>query len=256
MKQLSVITINWNNSFGLQKTIESVIRQTYTDFEFIVIDGNSTDCSVDVIMKYESNITIWKSEADNGIYDAMNKAIQLASGEYLLFLNSGDFLISNTVLESVFATERTTDFIFGCVKKEFGYRIVPPSTITFYSALFDIISHQSSFIKKSLFKEFGLYDVNVKIVADWKFLFEAIVVHQKSYEVIKTTIAYCDSKGVSGTSKGINESANTKYAIARKNFPGTFDDIVELHYFKKRTVSRIYYGIIRRCYNFLVNLSN
>lgn len=255
MLQLSIISINWNNSSGLRKTIESVYNQTFRGFEFIVIDGNSSDDSVDVVKQYEQEIDIWKSEPDNGIYDAMNKAIQLATGEYLLFLNSGDFFASNTVLERVFAVNRTADFVFGSVTKEFGYKISPPKKITLYSVLYDLISHQSSFIKRSLFIELGLYDVKVKIVADWKFLFEAILIHHKSYEVIDVNVAFCDSRGVSGTSKGISESAETKYAIARNYFPSAFDDIVELHSFKKRTFKRLYNGIIRRSYNLLLKIT-
>ena len=96
----SIITINYNNSKGLRHTIESVINQTYRDYEFIIIDGGSTDNSVDIIKEYQRNITYWVSERDNGIYNAMNKGVKIARGEYLSFINSGDMLYDPKVLEN------------------------------------------------------------------------------------------------------------------------------------------------------------
>ena len=100
--KLSIITINFNDAKGLEKTIQSVINQTYKDFEYIVVDGASTDGSVDVIKKYSNKLTHWVSEPDTGIYNAMNKGTRMASGEYCLYLNSGDFLADNDVLEKAF----------------------------------------------------------------------------------------------------------------------------------------------------------
>ncbi|MDR2910496.1 MAG: glycosyltransferase [Bacteroidales bacterium] len=93
--KLSIITINLNNVAGLQKTIESVVKQTFTDYEYIVIDGGSTDGSADIIKQHANKITYWVSEPDKGIYNAMNKGIRVAKGEYCLFLNSGDWLINS-----------------------------------------------------------------------------------------------------------------------------------------------------------------
>ena len=100
--KLSIITINLNNASGLEKTIQSVINQTYKDFEFIVIDGASTDGSVEVIKKYSSGINYWVSESDTGIYNAMNKGIRKAQGEYCLFLNSADYLFSPNLISAVY----------------------------------------------------------------------------------------------------------------------------------------------------------
>ena len=99
MPKLSIITINLNNAEGLRKTIPSVISQTYCDFEYIVIDGGSTDGSVDVIKKYADKLSYWVSEPDAGIYNAMNKGIRKAGGEYCQFLNSGDWLVAPDVTE-------------------------------------------------------------------------------------------------------------------------------------------------------------
>ena len=96
--KLSIITVNLNNAAGLQKTIESVINQTFTDYEFIIIDGGSTDSSLEIIKQYANKITYWVSEPDNGIYNGMNKGIGQADGEYCFFLNSGDWMIENNTL--------------------------------------------------------------------------------------------------------------------------------------------------------------
>ena len=101
MPLLTIITVNLNNYIGLSKTVESVIGQTFKDFEFIVIDGGSNDGSIEVIKKFARNINYWISESDKGIYNAMNKGIQKAQGQYSLFLNSGDSLYNSGVLQAV-----------------------------------------------------------------------------------------------------------------------------------------------------------
>ena len=101
MKQISIITINYNNASGLEKTIRSVVEQIYNEYEYIIIDGASSDKSKEVIQEYQRYIDFWCSEKDSGIYNAMNKGIQKASGEYLLFLNSGDVLNNSAVLADI-----------------------------------------------------------------------------------------------------------------------------------------------------------
>ena len=113
MKKLSLITINQNNAEGLRRTIESVVFQTYIDYEYIVIDGASTDESVNILKQYDNRITFWISEPDTGIYNAMNKGILKATGDYCLFLNSGDWLSDDRVLEEVFLHEITEDIVCG-----------------------------------------------------------------------------------------------------------------------------------------------
>ena len=111
--KLSIITINLNNAAGLRKTIESVVNQTFTDYEYLIIDGGSTDGSVEVIKEFADKITYWVSEPDKGIYNAMNKGILKARGEYLQFLNSGDWLVDNEVLFRVFSLNHFEDILYG-----------------------------------------------------------------------------------------------------------------------------------------------
>ena len=109
----SIITVNYNNREGLKRTIESVIHQTFRDFEFIVIDGGSTDSSAEVLKAYDEHISYWVSEKDNGIYDAMNKGIRKATGDYLNFMNSGDCFYDDDVLRNVTAYASDADIITG-----------------------------------------------------------------------------------------------------------------------------------------------
>ena len=114
--KLSIITVNLNNRDGLQKTIDSVICQTFRDFEWIVIDGGSTDGSKELIEQYADHFAYWVSEPDKGIYNAMNKGIKVAKGEYLQFLNSGDSLWNETTLQGVVPFfSGTTDIFYGDV---------------------------------------------------------------------------------------------------------------------------------------------
>ena len=113
--RLSIITVNYNNKDGLQKTIDSVISQTFKDFEWIVIDGGSTDGSRELIEKNKNYFSFWCSEHDKGVYNAMNKGIVHAKGEYLNFMNSGDCFVSNKVLEKIFSNDYTNDILYGNV---------------------------------------------------------------------------------------------------------------------------------------------
>lgn len=171
---ISIITINYNNAIGLEKTLSSLQSQTWKQFESVVIDGGSNDASIEVIEKYSNLINYWTSKKDNGIYDAMNKGILEAKGEYLLFLNSGDYLYDSTCLESFFSNAFNEDVAYGDMKIETtsGDLLdrISPKLVTKEHLHLDTIWHPVTFYKKQLFIEQGLYDLNFKIVADYEFL--------------------------------------------------------------------------------------
>ncbi|MBT8324244.1 MAG: glycosyltransferase, partial [Winogradskyella sp.] len=110
--KLSIITVNFNNAEGLKKTVDSVTAQTWKDFEYIIIDGSSTDGSTEVIKANKNIIDRWVSEPDEGVYQAMNKGISMANGEYLLFLNSGDHFYKDDVLEKFHKELKEQDLIY------------------------------------------------------------------------------------------------------------------------------------------------
>ena len=193
--KLSVITINYNNKVGLEKTIKSVICQTFKDFEYIIIDGGSTDGSVDVIKKYEDNINYWVSEKDNGIYHAMNKGVKVAKGDYCLFMNSADKIYKKTTLQEVFVQPLSEDIIYGHIVSD-GQLRSPVEKITFLNFLTHTLCHQSTFIKRNLLME-NPYDEKLKIISDWKFFFQELIFNNVSYRRINTVIADFDTNGVS-----------------------------------------------------------
>ena len=154
----SIITVNYNNKEGLRNTIESVIHQTYRDFEFIVIDGGSTDGSAEVLKEYDSQITYWVSEKDKGIYNAMNKGIAKATGDYLNFMNSGDCFYDEGVLSRVAHVESDADFIVGRdyhfnERLQRGHASIQPPRTTMMHFFVATLDHQSSFIRRELFND-------------------------------------------------------------------------------------------------------
>lgn len=198
----SIITINYNNKDGLIRTIKSVLSLTDADYEFIIIDGCSSDGSVDIIKQHAEIITYWVSEKDNGIYNAMNKGVAQAHGDYLIFMNSGDRFHSPNVLESVSIYQE--DIICGKMLK--GKTTSPSghnkSTISFVDLMRGSLPHQAMFIKRELMINHP-YDEKYKILSDWKFCIEAIVFDNCSFRNIDTIIADYDTNGISTNSNGL-----------------------------------------------------
>ena len=186
--KLSIITVNLNNHDGLQKTIDSVVAQTFKDFEWIVIDGGSTDGSKELIEQYADHFAYWVSEPDKGIYNAMNKGIRMAKGDYLQFLNSGDWLASSTVLQDVFNANPTADFVYGDHIESDGSIEAGPNPLTFQRMYRSTICHQDVFHSKRLFEECQ-YDENYRIVSDWKFIFEGVVRRKGTYQKINVVVS-------------------------------------------------------------------
>ena len=158
--KISIITVNLNNRDGLQKTIDSVVSQTFKDFEWIVIDGGSTDGSKELIEQYADHITYWVSEPDKGIYNAMNKGIKVSKGEYLFFLNSGDWLWEpNTLLSVAEAMKSLPEncFLYGsCFDRDLKNNN-PPEKLDLAFFLNSTLCHQVVFHPRSAFPEEG-YD--------------------------------------------------------------------------------------------------
>ncbi|NCB69651.1 MAG: glycosyltransferase [Bacteroidia bacterium] len=199
--KLSIITINRNNAEGLRKTIESVVNQNFTDFEYIVIDGASTDGSVEVIKEYADRITNWVSEPDKGIYNAMNKGILKAKGEYLLFLNSGDCLFNKQVLFEVFDKPFNEDFVYGDEIIEINSRQIKstyPNKLDFGYLRRGGLPHQSTFIRREMFDN-ELYNENYKVISDWEFVVENIIFRNKTYLKKNITVTVFDGNGVSAS---------------------------------------------------------
>jgi glycosyltransferase involved in cell wall biosynthesis len=212
---LSIITINFNNADGLKKTIESVVNQTYTDFEYIIIDGGSTDGSVSLIEQYQKHIACWVSEADRGIYHAMNKGIQRARGRYLQFLNSGDYLVSPTVTGQMLSGEPQCSFLYGNRLREIGEKLHVEKSyqgrqITLMDMCRSTFYHSTAYIHTSMFTKYGLYDEALKIVSDWKFFLIAIGLHNESVVYKDVDMVWFDSTGISSTDTQLDKYERMK----------------------------------------------
>lgn len=214
--KLSIITINYNNAEGLRKTLASVAMQTYRDIEHIIIDGGSTDGSVELIKDYVRQIddgctkVVWVSEKDNGIYHAMNKGISKATGGYIQILNSGDIFTAPDVTERmVNEVERVSELtnehvpiLYGNMIKQWpdGRRLVDKceaghlSMLSFYHGT---LNHDSAYIRRDLFERFGLYDENLKIVSDWKWFLQVIPLGGITPVYVDMDVTIFDMTGVS-----------------------------------------------------------
>ena len=242
--KLSIITINRNNKDGLQKTIESAILQSFQDYEYIIIDGASTDGSVDVIKQHADNITYWVSEPDKGIYNAMNKGIFQANGEYCLFLNSGDYLINNTILEKAFRLNIQTDIF--CTKA-FDKSV---EELTFFDLYQESLKHQSMFIKTSLFDKIGLYNENYKIISDWIFYVLALIKYNCSLSFYDFDLFVAQEGGVSWTDEtGI---FSERELFMKREFSLLLNDYKQLEQYKRSRFIRVYDKIL----NLLMNKKN
>lgn len=215
--KLSVITINYNNCEGLSKTIQSVVNQTWKEFEYIIIDGGSTDGSVDVIKKYADKITYWVSEPDKGIYHAMNKGIDVAKGEYCLFLNSGDSLFDKRTFSEVSVELNGADVITGTLMLDSGTFCLSPTEVTIPYLYKDCgsLSHPSSFIKSHLLKKYH-YDEELKIVSDWKFFIQVLIMDGVSYKSISQIISIFDCTGISSNSEMLLKE---RHYVLENDFP-------------------------------------
>lgn len=206
--EISIITINLNNASGLRRTLESIADQSYGNFESIVIDGQSVDSSVEVIQEYialgRPQVFHWISEADSGIYQAQNKGVRFASGRYLLFLNSGDYLTGPNILEKLDPKNWTADLVYGHIKvvgESESYESKAPAQITIKHMLLSTLNHPATFISRQLFDRVGPYWEDYKICADYHFFLDAIYNHSATTDFRNETISVFPLGGISSSKK-------------------------------------------------------
>ena len=230
--KLSIITINYNDAIGLQKTLNSIISQTCTDFEHVIVDGASPDNSVEVIEKYATEASLkgikvtWISEKDKGIYNAMNKGIEMASGEYIEILNAGDILASDEVVEKMYEAleeKNNPEILYGNMLKTVDWihikrdncgansEYTPNSFLYFYNGT---LNHDCAYIKRSLFDKFGYYNEEMKICSDWEWYVRAIILGNVSPVYVNIDVTIFDMNGVSesaGKNKHIIKKERSEY---------------------------------------------
>ncbi|MBN1597142.1 MAG: glycosyltransferase [Bacteroidales bacterium] len=224
---VSVITVVYNGGVLIEDTIKSIINQTYSNIEYIIIDGESTDCTLEIINKYKDQISKIVSEKDNGLYDAMNKGITLARGELIGILNAGDFYKPNCVEYAVRSyLENPEAIIHGNhirihEFKEFChfenvYRKYPNPTPN--EAIKEKIFHVSCFIPKKIYEKYGRYDLQYNIVADIDF-FTRTMLEDVNYKFIPDILVSFRSGGLSSGIKAQKEVLKIckKYGLKERN---------------------------------------
>lgn len=204
MKKLSIITICYNEP-DVEKTCESIVNQTWQDFEWIVIDGGSNQEILNIFEKYKYRIDNFISEKDGGRYNAMNKGIKLATGKYLNFLNAGDNYFYNDVLKDIFDNKEWDAGVLYAHEnfdKDFGKCFISgmPKVLTKDFLYESTIRHQSSFIQRVLFEKYGLYDETNKVVSDYEKWF-VFLENKVSFKFIPYIVANFNMTGISTNKK-------------------------------------------------------
>lgn len=213
--KISIVTINYNNAEGLRKTLASVAAQTYCDIEHIIIDGGSTDGSVDAIKEYVADnpkresffkhTVNWVSEHDNGIYNAMNKGIKKATGAYIQILNSGDIFAASDVVERMVAEIENAEYpelLYGnMIKKDFSTGKISGKSGEVDCSLWQYyggtMNHDCCYFRRDLYETYGLYDENLKIVSDWKWFLQAIGLGNVKPVYVNIDVTIFDMSGIS-----------------------------------------------------------
>lgn len=257
--KISIITINYNNSIGLKRTIKSVLSQTYKHYEYIIVDGASNDESLNILKKNVNKISHIIREPDNGIYEAMNKGIRIASGEYIIFMNSGDEFYANDTLEKCIIELKNDDFIVGdswniradgngCLWKM-------PDTIDLDYLMMHSLSHQSTFTKSYILKKYP-YREDLGIVADWEQSLKQLVFKGCSYRHLPVCICCFYENGISQNKENVERE---RKKVLNEYFPKVLRQAVLgktfLHAaFRREPANSTLYKIILFIYTFLLKI--
>lgn len=251
--KLSIITINRNNASGLQKTIRSVASQTNKGFEYIIVDGASTDGSVEVIKENEKEFAClkWVSEPDTGIYNAMNKGLRMASGEYIQILNSADCLATDNIVERMLEElekQGNPSILYGNMVKCFpdGRKLVDKcfagQEITMLGMYTGTLNHDPAYIRRDLFDKYGFYDENLKIVSDWKWYLQAIILGNEKPKYVELDVTLFDMTGIS-------ENANSK-AMIQKERQSVLDEMIPAVYLQDYKLYSDDIALMRRIHRY------
>ena len=213
---ITIVTVVFNNVATMEKTIQSILNQSYKNIEYIIIDGGSSDGTLDIIKKYNDRISCWISEKDIGIYDAMNKSLKYITGDWVIFINADDHFVSPFVLSNIISSFRKSNTIY--------YGDILFDGKVFYGGKFNAfrmsrmnISHQSIFYPRSVFSTYQyFYDLNYNIRADHDLNLRLFGNSSLRFKYIPNTISVCSSGGYS--SKNIdNHFERDRLDIIKKN---------------------------------------
>lgn len=221
-KKVTIITVCYNSENVIRETINSVIRQNYNNIEYILVDGKSDDSTVDIIKEASSKIDYIKyiSEKDDGIYDAMNKGLKLAEGDYIIFLNAGDKFCNNDVIKNISENfNENIDIVYGNIikEKEGKYEKIKYSSKYHYKFIIGrTVCHQAMFINKNAIERYGNYDLNFKLASDYDFILR-VLVQKGSFKYIDLDVVIYDLNGISAKAENRSILYNEYKQSIRKN---------------------------------------
>lgn len=204
MKKLTIITINFNHKEGLKRTIDSIVNQTFTDYDWIVVDGGSNDGSKELLEQYKDKFAWWCSEPDKGVYNAMNKGIAHATGEYINFMNAGDCFASPTILDEIFSKNHAADVLYGRMVvgsiegEEYWINMMKPR-LRWFDFYDSTLNHQSTFTKREMFLKYGMFDDSYKAYGDWRHFAQIFGVGKATSEYIPKIISIYEGGGISAS---------------------------------------------------------
>ena len=258
---LSIITINRNNKVGLEKTLNSIYPKQNVDFEHIIIDGNSQDGSVALIQSFAERYMIrWISEDDKGIFNAMNKGLNLIQGDYVIFMNSGDCFCDNVLSKTLLEAIVKFDIIYGDIVVSKGdtlSNVKQTEKLDFVYMLGKTICHQSVFMRSELCKKYKFTESHeFSLMGDWIQLFEILKNETLSFHKINQNICIYDGEGVSDKYADLRHAQRRNY-LERYFSPWELESLFELN----RLRNRRYYPLIVKSldsykYSYLLNLLN
>ena len=248
MKTISVITVNLNNKEGLEETLKSIRVQSYPKLEHIVIDGGSTDGSLDIIRQHEKNIAYWISESDKGIYHAMNKGIEVAAGDYLLFLNSGDRLNEPDTISAAEAELKDADIVYGNIIPTGSNKDMDrwkPGPFTLFDFYKSTLPHSSTFVRKQVILELGKYNEKYMISSDFDFFLRAFLSGKYSFRYIDVDISVFNKEGISNKPENKKIVEKERRNIIETNFPeAVLPDYDRLFKYSRAETAYGRYGLI------------
>lgn len=232
--KVSVITVCYNADEFIENAINSILKQTYKNLEYIIIDGASTDNTISVINKYKSKIAFFLSEPDNGIYEAMNKGIKAATGDILYFLNSDDLLYDEYVIENVvkiFEKNKDLELIYGPIiirdptTNESFIKLNDRITKSFF--IYNGICQQSTFYKADVFKKCGQFNDTYKIAGDYEWFLRAFYKYNIKRQYYESIIAIYNNGGISSTDEFSSLHTKERAKVIKEYF-----NIFEIYKYK------------------------
>lgn len=239
---LSIVTVCLNDRTGLERTLRSVVAQSWKGWELVVVDGGSTDGSVDVVRQHGSHIRAWVSEPDGGVYEAQNKGVGLASGDYCLFLNAGDHFVAEDVLERAFAAAPDEDVLYGDVvysRHGFARRIRQADRPSIFFLMRSILPTQATMLRRELIERCGRHDTSLRIAADYDLLMKAFLVHRATARHVPVALSVHYQDGLSARPESRAVIARERAIVQQRYLPPL---VLELHQqylaLRERTLAR------------------